>query len=130
MQTLTKTTTHGETVIITKDSAGDSVRLTVTGGANDGAIRWHDVHRMTREIRGTGIVLTEGEWKDLGATYEATQAQVTPERGIAAKFAGTCTMSGERYGKGARIERTQFGWALVGADLDVTYNMGREDSPL
>lgn len=29
-----------------------------------------------------------------------------------------------------RIEHTEFGWALVGAKLDVSYNMSREDSHL
>ena len=60
----------------------------------------------------------------------AETARKLANRGIAAKYAGTCAKSGQRYGKGARIEHTQFGWALVGAELDVSYNMDREDSPL
>jgi len=50
--------------------------------------------------------------------------------GITARFSGTCAKSGARYGKGARIESTMYGWALVGAELDINYNMSREDSPL
>lgn len=57
-------------------------------------------------------------------------AREQANRGIKARFGGTCAKSGVRYGKGARIESTMYGWALVSAELDISYNMSREDSPL
>lgn len=58
---------------------------------------------------------------------QAAASQPQP-RGIAAKFPGTCKTSGRRYGKGARIEQTCYGWSLVDATVDLGYQMDREDS--
>lgn len=66
----------------------------------------------------------------VGFTADEYRVIVNATAGVSARFAGTCAKSGRRYGKGARIEHTQFGWTLVGATLDLDYNMGREDSPL
>ncbi|MGI8403716.1 MAG: hypothetical protein ACR2OE_02910 [Thermomicrobiales bacterium] len=47
---------------------------------------------------------------------------------VAAKFAGTCKRSGRRYAKGAMIEQTAYGWALIGTQLNLSYQMDRADS--
>lgn len=55
---------------------------------------------------------------------------ITPakSRTMAARYAGTCKRSGTRYAKGAMIEETRYGWALVGTELDLGYQMDRDDS--
>lgn len=129
---LTKTTATGETITITKDSSGDSVKLTDATGT----VRWCYVLTRTGEVRGTDIVLTPAEQAQLHAEYAAASAPVattpvatTPAgRGIRARFAGICKRSGQRYGKGALIEQTRYGWALVGTDVDLGYQMERADS--
>ena len=125
---ITATTTTGETVTITRDSMGLIATLTYA----DGRKAWQDYQYGAQQVRGTGITLSHEQWDALGEEYtarQAAQAASTPKpRGIAAKYAGTCKRSGRRYGKGARIEQTAYGWALVGTDVDLTYQMDRADS--
>ncbi len=74
-------------------------------------------------------------WAEMQEITSANSAKFqaeakAPKVGVTAMFAGTCAKSGHRFRKGARIESTMYGWALVGAELDIMYNMTREDSPL
>lgn len=61
-------------------------------------------------------------------TLTAPTAKPVTSSPIAAKFAGTCKRSGNRYAKGAMIEQTTYGWAMVGTELNLSYQMDRADS--
>lgn len=128
------TTTHpttGETVTITRDSTGQSVRVTYA----DGRKTWEDYLYMAEVTRTSGIILTREQFDALGEEYAATTRATAPAaraatatRQVKAKYAGRCGRTGRRYPAGTMIEQTRYGWAIVGTDVDLSYQMDREDS--
>lgn len=116
---------------VTIRTTGKSTRFDAVG---EGFSAW-DEEIAFGKLRRLQVPVTADEQAAIRAMCEAScaTATVAPKpvsRGIPARYAGTCAKSGQRYNRGAMIERTMFGWALVGAKLNVSYNMDREDSPL
>ena len=128
---LTRTTSTGETVTVTRDSGGNSVRIVHT----DGRVTWDDYQYMQETCRATGIAITNAEFRQLDderqavAAAEQTIAAARPAaRGVRARYAGRCGRTGRRYAAGTLIEQTRYGWAIVGTDIDLAYQMDRPDS--
>lgn len=128
---LTLTTSTGEQVTVSKDSSGDSVRITHA----DGRITWDEYQYMQETCRATGIALTHAQFRQLDderqavAAAERTLTATRPaSRGIRARYAGRCGRTGRRYLAGTLIEQTRYGWAIVGTDVDLGYQMERADS--
>ena len=130
MELVLSNTYNGKPVTIKVQPSG------ILDAVGDGFSVWGEQIAFGKLLKLQVPVTAEEETVIMGMSRDASAAraaEIAAERnrpGIPAKFAGTCAKSGIRYQKGARIERTEYGWALVGAELDVHYNMSREDSHL
>lgn len=127
-------------LVLSNTYNGKQVTIKTAAGhfdaVGEGFSVWAEQIRFGK-LLGLQVPVTTEEIAAIESAVNADRAARQAERdaqqalpGISAKYAGTCAKTGIRYSKGARIQHTEFGWALVGTTLDTNYNMSREDSHL